>query len=339
MRQLRLCLAVTLSTLLGCGQAPSGPDALLPSDPPERTITAASAGFGGITIVLDMQPNRAVDLAYTTAGKKLKSFTLDDDGTSSLPDTRSFVRLKPGRYAVQQAVADRVTLEDIVCESTPNGGSGADNNTIDLANRRVAIQLEREEAVTCTFVGSQPIWKVGDFVTYPQGDWGDLPGTNDAAALLELRFDQVYGSTFGVLRVGILGAAGHSISLGGASGVLNFLPALGPAAPLTEDLTDPITSPSGSFGGNVVALELNTDFAVADFLPAGFGTLAICGVTDIPSTTVDQFLATANSILGGGASTLDLDRIATTAAQLNASFMSGVPTDFAQDHLVSGACL
>jgi hypothetical protein len=42
-----------------------------------------------------MQPNRAVDLAYTTAGKKLKSFTLDDDGTSSLPDTRSFVGSSP----------------------------------------------------------------------------------------------------------------------------------------------------------------------------------------------------------------------------------------------------
>jgi hypothetical protein len=191
--------------LAGCGESPSAPDPTSQTDSPEGAVTAASAGSGGITIVLDMQPNREVDLAYATSGKKLRNFTLDDDRTSALPSSRTCTRLKPGSYTVQQGAADEVTLEDIACQSTPNGGSGTENNTIDLVNRRVTIQLERDEAVTCTFGGNQPIWEEGDFVTWTQGDWGDDPALNLAAALIDLRFIAAYPG--GTLEVGIPGTA------------------------------------------------------------------------------------------------------------------------------------
>jgi hypothetical protein len=87
----------------------------------------------------------------------------------------------------------------------------------------------------------------------------------------------------------------------GASSVLDYLPAGGTPGPLTGDLVDPLSSPSGTFGGETVALELNADFSAANLLGTGsvaFGDVYVCGVSGFEGYTVSQVLATPRATTG-----------------------------------------
>lgn len=186
-------------------------------------------------------------------------------------------------------------------------------------------------------------WMAGQLITYPQESWGD--GGATAGMLLLAQYDNVYAATFGVLEVGIAGATGFSIRFSDALSVLGCLPASGPAAALNADLVNPTSSASGIFGGLVTALALNVDFSDAGVLggtvTVHFGDVLLCGLTATPSlngTTVRQFLATANTALGGGTTTVSIDDLASIANSLDEAFQSGTPTVFAQDHLFTGSC-
>ncbi len=180
-------------------------------------------------------------------------------------------------------------------------------------------------------------WAPGQMMTYPQGDWGEVPTRHPVAGLLDLLWNQVYA--FGVLEVGIPGTAGYSLALDG-NGALGYLPAAGAAGSLTSDLLNPTSSPAGSFGGDVATLAININFSSAGFLPAvaPFGSLNVCGVSGLPNMSVAALLAIANNLLGGGSSAFGLGDIALVTAQVNAAFIGGTPTTFAQEHLFNGAC-
>jgi len=130
-------------------------------------------------------------------------------------------------------------------------------------------------------------WQFGDVITYLQGTWGDAANPGTPAELLLVNFTAVYAPFFGILEVGISGTAGFSMRFGGGSAVLAYLPASGAAAPLTADLINPTASPSGAFGGHVVALRVNIDFADAGLTRGSsetrFGDLTLCGWTATPS--------------------------------------------------------
>lgn len=191
---------------------------------------------------------------------------------------------------------------------------------------------------TCTPGAPGCGWEEGDMLTYTQGDWGDNPAISPAAALLDQRWDTVYASSFGVLEVGIPGSGGFSLSLGDPTSALTYLPAVGPIGVLTSDVINPSSTSAGSFGGDVVALELNTDFSAAGFLSgvSSYATLNVCGVPGLPNMSIGSFLSIANTVLGGGAGSVAA--IAPVAAQLNAAFINGAPSTFAQEHLVVGPC-
>jgi hypothetical protein len=87
----------------------------------------------------------------------------------------------------------------------------------------------------------------GDVITYTQSSWGDP--ASEAGMLLADHYNSIYATTFGVLEVGIPGTTGFSMQFTGSSSVLMYLPGAGPPGPLTNDLLDPVTSPSGTFGG------------------------------------------------------------------------------------------
>jgi len=180
-------------------------------------------------------------------------------------------------------------------------------------------------------------WKDGDLVTNTQYTW--------PITLLQLGFGSVYASTFDVVEVGIPGTAGFSIQVDSVSGVWDYLPAVGSPAALNADLFDPLTSPSGQFGGDVLALRLNIDFADAGYLPASsglkFGDLTVCGLTsdtDLNGQTVRQVLGITNAALGGGSHADSISDLDTVAVDLNNSFSVGTPSAFAQAHLIIGAC-
>ena len=189
-------------------------------------------------------------------------------------------------------------------------------------------------------------WKSGDVIAYGENLWG-FPGSA-AAGLLILNFDNIYVLP---LEVGIPGTAGFSIRFFDAFAVFDYLPAVGPPGPLAADLIDPSGSTiSGQFGGDVVALQLDVDLSDAGKLVGTsglrFGDLLLCNfraLPDLNGRTVRQFLAQVNNLLGGGGGTtpnrfLLIDTLDQILFPLTLSFVDGVPTKFAQQHVFTGAC-
>lgn len=186
-------------------------------------------------------------------------------------------------------------------------------------------------------------WEEGDVITHTQVAWGDP--NHPAGQLLTARFNTVYASTGAVLEVGLFGAAGFSMAFTTANAVLAYQPALGAAAALNGDLVDPMTTSSGVFGGEVVALQLNIDFSDAGYLAGAsglaFGDLALCRFTALPGlngTSVRAFLDVANTALGGGTTQYSIATLNTVAGQLNSAFSNGTVSTFAQNQLFNGAC-
>ena len=179
-------------------------------------------------------------------------------------------------------------------------------------------------------------WVPGAVITYDQVDWKNNPA---GTALLTADYPSVYAPTFGVVTVG-LPNTGFTLSFGGSSKVLAFLPQVAPPGVLTGNLVDPTTTPAGSFGGSVLALQLNVDFSNAGFLVGTsgipFGNLVLTNfstLTNLNGLKVSQFLADANTCLGGGACIDSVANLDNVAGELNFSFDAGVPSAFAQTNL------
>jgi hypothetical protein len=186
-------------------------------------------------------------------------------------------------------------------------------------------------------------WHTGDLTTYDQSAWGDP--TSIAATTLTSDFNSVYASTLGVVEVGIPGTAGFSMQFSSSKAVTDYLPSVGTPAALSADLADPITSPSGEFGGAVLGLQLNVDFSDAGDLTANsglqVGDLTVCALTsdtDLNGQTVRQVLGIGNTALGGGTTTDSIADLDGVIADLNNSFSAGTVSTWAQDHLVDGSC-
>jgi hypothetical protein len=211
-----------------------------------------------------------------------------------------------------------------------------------VANRSVSIELENDESVTCTFVGSLPIWKTGDVISYSDLSWGEPPSETNAAGLLVANFNAVYPDG---LFVGIY-PTGYWIGFTNSAALLLYLPASGFPFALRTNYVNPTTTVSGLFGGGVVGLKLDIDFADAGITLGSskipFGDLALCGFTDLPALnglSVRQYLAAVNMALGGGSAIYAIDPyLDVVTFELNRAFEAGSPNQFAQDHVVYGAC-
>jgi hypothetical protein len=188
----------------------------------------------------------------------------------------------------------------------------------------------------------------GQFVTYTQAAWG-VGGVAAATSLLTADYNSVYQGTGGDLIVGVTGTPGqYFLELDSSGAVLDILPTVGLATALTANQIDPIPFPS-VFGGDVVALALDVDFSKAGLLGTSstpFGDLVLVnfGPASSPNSvnpfeelnglTVNQFLATANTCLGGGPCQLGIDNTDQITLDLGAAFFEGTPSTFAEDHLV-----
>lgn len=183
-------------------------------------------------------------------------------------------------------------------------------------------------------------WKDGDVVTYPQDQLGSP--TTAAGVVLDGSFTSLFPAG---IEVGIPGTAGYSMVFSDQFAVFGYLPQVDVEGVLTQDLVDPTTSSSGSFGGDVLALAL--DVALADHGLLGatsavpFGDLELCALTDTPAlngTSVRDFLADANTVLGGGTFTYPVDLIAPLTSAVAGAFIAGSVSTFAQQHVFSGSC-
>jgi len=216
---------------------------------------------------------------------------------------------------------------------------------------RVAL-VALAAAVVCAGTACADTWHANDLTTYSQGDWGGDRNVQAGAALLFGKYDTVYASTFGVMSVG---STSVTMTFTDAASVLAYLPSAGTPGPLSGSVMDPITTASGVFGGEVLALQLNVDFSDAGFLPANsglrFGDLVLTGfsasspLAPLDGLTVRQLLGDVNTLLGGGSSIVSISDLGTLVdgapalAELNGSFFYGQPSQFAQDHLVAPAAV
>src|SRR5438045_1157627 len=184
-------------------------------------------------------------------------------------------------------------------------------------------------------------WQSGDVLTYTQSSWGGDLGIDAGATLLEASFDAVYGAAGGV----VVGSASRFVMVfTDADSVRIYQPSIGPFAPLNSSVVNPISTPSGGFGGEVLGLEFNVDFSDAGLLPGAsgirFGDLILENFSTQPAfngLTVRQFLGDINTLLGGGSTVFSIADLGTTVGDINASFSAGTPSAFAQDHLVAPA--
>lgn len=178
----------------------------------------------------------------------------------------------------------------------------------------------------------------GDVLTFDAGEWGG--GTaSPAPDILAVNYFTVY--PFGLLEVGIPGLAGFSMAFTSASHIIAYLPGTGTPGPLQGDLLNPLITASGSFGGEVTALQLNVDFSDAGFvlgaLGIPFGDLILANFSTLPllnGLTVDAYSDIVNTLLGGGSAIYTIADLAPITEQLNQSFLLGVPSTFAEEHLV-----
>jgi hypothetical protein len=203
-----------------------------------------------------------------------------------------------------------------------------------------ACNTETVKASVCTPGTPGCGWQNGQVLSYNQGVWG-APPTDVGAQLLLADFDTVYASGL------IVGSpTGFTMVFTDADAVLAYQPSVGAYAPLNSSVLNPITTASGAFGGDTLALEFNVDFSDDGFLngTAGdpFGDLTLCGLTGAQAAlngdSIRQFLGVCNTLLGGGTSVLGVGDLGTLVNDVNSSFSFGTPSTFAQQHVVSGSC-
>lgn len=236
-------------------------------------------------------------------------------------------------------------LSRAVLTDSPGRGAGFASHRI-----RVCVLLLVFTGVVAGAGTATAGWLAGDVISYTQVSWADNAA---GSKLLTDNYASVYASRSDVLTVG--SAGGFSLSFGDAAHVLAFLPQAGVAAALSQSQTNPGSSESGLFGGDAVGLQLDVDFSDAGLLVGTsglhFGDLILTNFTNktdfgsgplplaiLNGLTVRDFLADANTALGGGSRlgglpVGDLDLIAEEVA---IAFDGGtIVTEFAQDHLAA----
>lgn len=182
-------------------------------------------------------------------------------------------------------------------------------------------------ATACVTVGPPDMGlENGDYCSYSQGGFG---GSGQPFNLLNANFASLYPTG---VEVGIPGAGGFSMKFTTAAAVQAYLPAGGGANKLTVDSVNPVSTSSGQFGGQVLALKLNIALSDASATPTGFGGLYYCPATadSLAGFTVSQILAAAETALGGGAlpSSYSYSTLAGLAADLDLSFDGKLAPDF-----------
>jgi hypothetical protein len=189
-----------------------------------------------------------------------------------------------------------------------------------------ASGIQRSEIMTTTTGGlgmEAAAADCGQFRTQTQGGWGANPNGNNPGVYLHANFTAAFPSG---LSVGC-SADGYSIYYSSADAVTVFLPAGGTAGILTGNASDPASaSIKNVLIGQVTALALSVGFDEYDpnFGPAteNLGNLLI---TNGPFTgiSVNEFLALANSALGGCNTGYSFSEINQAATLINQNFDDG----------------
>lgn len=163
-------------------------------------------------------------------------------------------------------------------------------------------------SATCDLSGSK---------TFTQGGWG----SSSKSAPGKIR-DNNFASVF---PSGMTVGGGFTLTFTTAAAVMNFLPAGGTASALTASATNPTSSSAGVLAGQIVALALNVAYDNAGYL--GTNSIKLKDQVIVSGTfigkTVSEFLAIANTALGGGTTGYSYSDINSAATSINENFDNG----------------
>jgi hypothetical protein len=163
----------------------------------------------------------------------------------------------------------------------------------------------------------------GQFRTQTQGGWGAGPAGGNPGTYLHAHFASAYPSG---LTVGCE-SGGFSVHYSSAGAITEFLPAGGSPSVLTANANDPFAkSIKNVLIGQVTALALSVGFDYADpeFGQAeeNLGNMIIAS-GPFAGKSISEFLAIANSFLGGCATGYTASEINQAATLLNENFDDG----------------
>jgi uncharacterized repeat protein (TIGR01451 family) len=169
--------------------------------------------------------------------------------------------------------------------------------------------------VICTLTNTRGA--LGGFTTYTQGGWGAPANGNNPGALLKANFATVYPS-------GVTIGGTKTLKFTASAAIEAFLPAGGKAGVLTASATNPTSSSAGVFAGQVLALRLSVDFSVKGLTKTGLSSMKLAS-GPLAGQTVQQVLALANSVLGGGAlpSGMTISQLNDIVDKINNNFDGG----------------
>jgi hypothetical protein len=181
----------------------------------------------------------------------------------------------------------------------------------------------------------------GVYCTFTQGGWGSVPAESNPGSILANNFSNVYSPA------GVTVGGGYSMTFTTAKAVEVYLPAGGKADALKTNYTNPSSTTSGVFGGQVLALQLGVDFndkgVIGDGQSPAFGDLIVYDTnTSLDGMMVRDILAIANTALGGGTLPADYSirgNVSGTAnlndfvSFLNQGFDNCNPSDWVKQHL------
>jgi hypothetical protein len=194
-----------------------------------------------------------------------------------------------------------------------------------------------------------------EFYSYDQNSWGADPTDGLPASLLAPNFFTIFSSGF---ELGDPAPGGFVMDFSSADALSTYLPQAGAPGALNASLTDPTSSSSGIFGGEVAALRLNIAFNDAgpftdpvhgtivfthppgitfgDLILTGYGGSSLAGVDGL---TVRQVFDIADVMLGGGAEPYAIGDFNLLTDNLNTAFDLGFASTYADDHLLEPASL
>ena len=302
-------------------------------DPDEAWIRSIPARLG-LTVPSQVAANQSVTLTDTASDIATTGTATFSNPTFNLGATSGTVMVNYDGGASGGKLTNCAHLKSADSTVTVGSYKFPNVNGIDLQ----ACDTETITANSSMAAG----WNNADLTTYNQTEWGDDSSSTTAADLLTANFKTVYAPVFDSLVIG----STFTLTLDSSKAIFDYLPQTGTPGALSATVNDPTDTASGGFGGDVVALKLNVDFADSALLKANsglkFGDLTICGLTsdtDLNSKTVRQFFALANTGLGGQATTDSINPdLESIAANLNAAFLDGAPSTWAQEHLFNSAC-
>lgn len=155
------------------------------------------------------------------------------------------------------------------------------------------------------------------YVTYTQGGWGSPSNSTPG------NYRDTYFST--LFPTGLVLGSTYNMTFQNAAAIKNYLPAGGTAAALTQNYTNPTTTTSGVFGGQLTALALNLAFDDANVLGLSSVPLGSLEIISGPlaGKTVYQVFALAKLALGGQTTAYTIADLNTALTAINENFDNG----------------